>query len=223
VHVSEIDWLEKIKKPSKYFSIGETVEAVILNVNTAQKRISLSIKQLKPNPWEAIKQKYTVGQRVNGRVKSLSDFGAFVTLDEGIDALLHISEMSWTKHIKHPSELIKKGQKLEVVILGIDAEKERIAVGLKELTPDPWIEEISNKYKLGDQVKGKITKIADFGIFIELEGGVEGLIYSSEIEQAPGKSLDETFKIGAELTARIIKVDTDERKIGLSIKTTKEI
>ena len=223
VHVSELDWLEKIKKPSKYFSIGDTVEAVILNVNTAQKRISLSIKQLKPNPWEAIKQKYTVGQKVNGRVKSLSDFGAFLTLDEGIDALLHISEMSWTKHIKHPSELIKKGQKLEVVILGIDAEKERIAVGLKGLTPDPWIEEISNKYKFGDHVKGKITKIADFGIFIELEGGVEGLIYSSEIEQAQDKSLDETFKIGTELTARIIKVDITERKIGLSIKTTREI
>ncbi len=221
VHVSELDWLEKVKKPSKYFSIGDLVEAVVLTVNTTQKRISLSIKQLKPNPWETIIQKYTIGQKVAGRVKSLSDFGAFITLDEGIDALLHVSEMSWTKHIKHPSELIKKGQRLEVVILNIDQEKERIAVGLKELTPDPWIEEIPNKYKIGDHVKGKITKVADFGIFIELDGGVEGLIYSSEIEQHRDVSPDEAIKLGTELTARIIKVDAAERKIGLSMKTAR--
>jgi len=219
VHVTEFDWLEKVKKPSKYFSIGDTVEAVIMNVDSINKRISLSIKQLKPNPWEIIKQKYTAGQRVTGKVKSFTDFGAFITLPEGIDALLHISDMSWTKQIKHPSEILKKGQKIEVVILGIEPEKERIAVGLKELTPDPWIEEIPNRYKPGDQVKGKITKIADFGLFVELEGEVEGLIYFSEIEKTRDGNPNEIFKIGTEITARIIKVDSSERKIDLSMRT----
>ena len=222
VHVSEFDWIEKVKKPSKYFSIGDTVEAVVLNVNKENKRISLSIKQLKPNPWETIKQKYTVGKKVFGRVKSISDFGAFITLDEGIDALLHISEMSWTKHIKHPSEILKKGQKIKVIIISVDPEKERIAVGLKELTPDPWIEEIPNKFKPGDYVRGKITRIADFGLFIELEGAVEGLINSSEIDKNKDEKLDDIYKIGTELKARILNVDTAERKISLNLKTKDE-
>lgn len=226
VHISEFDWIEKVKKPSKYFSVGDSIEAVVLNVNKETRRISLSIKQLKPNPWKTINQKYKVGDRVTGRVKSLSDFGAFITLDEGIDALLHISEMSWTKHIQHPSEVIKKGQKVEVVILNVDPEKERIAVGLKELMPDPWKEEIPGKYKSGDHIKGKIAKIADFGLFLELEDGVEGLIHSSEIEEISKndkEELEKTFKIGSELTARIIKVDPSERKIALSIKTNGEV
>jgi small subunit ribosomal protein S1 len=220
VHISELDWTEKIRKPSNYLSIGDIVDAVILSVNRENKRISLSIKQLKPNPWETIKKKYTVGSRVIGRVKSISDFGAFVTIDEGVDALLHISEMSWTKHIKHPSEIIKKGQKIEVVILNIDPEKERIAVGLKELSPDPWIEEIPNKFKPGIQVKGRITKIADFGLFMELEGGVEGLVSSSELQGGKESKLDDIYKIGTELTAKIIDVDPSSRKIGLSLRTT---
>jgi small subunit ribosomal protein S1 len=220
VHISEFDWLEKIKKPSKYFSIGDTVEAVVLNVNKENKRISLSIKQLKPNPWESIKQKYIIGEKAIGRVKSLSDFGAFITLDEGIDALLHISEMSWTKHIKHPSEILKKGQKVEVVILNIDTEKERIAVGLRELEPDPWINEIPKKFKIGSEVKGKVAKVTDFGIFLELEGEVEGLIHASEIHKEKEEKLDEMYKIGDELTVNIKNVDSKERKIRLSMKTT---
>jgi small subunit ribosomal protein S1 len=179
----------------------------------------LSIKQLKPNPWESIKQKYTVGEKVAGRVKSISDFGAFITLDEGIDALLHISEMSWTKHVKHPSEILKKGQKIDVIILSVDPEKERIAVGLKELIPDPWIEEIPNKFKPGDKVRGTITRIADFGLFIELEGAVEGLINASEIDKDKDEKLDDMYKIGTELKAQILNVDTAERKISLSLKT----
>jgi small subunit ribosomal protein S1 len=223
VHTSEFDWLEKVKKPSKYFSIGDTVEAVVLNVNKENKRISLSIKQLKPNPWESIKKKYTVGEKVPGRVKSLSDFGAFITLDEGIDALLHISEMSWTKHIKHPSEILKKGQKVEVVILSIDTDKERIAVGLRELEPDPWREEIPKKFKLGSIAKGKITKITDFGIFLELEGKVEGLIHASQIDTNKEEKLDELYHIGDELTVKIKNVDSSERKIRLSMKAAGEI
>lgn len=217
IHVTELDWLEKIKKPSKYFSIGDTVEAVILNVNGTEKRTSLSIKQLKPNPWELIKQKYSEGQKISGIVKNFTDFGAFISLEEGVDALLHISDMSWTKHIKHPSDILKKGETVEVVVLNVDAEKEKMSVGLKELTPDPWVEEIANKYKLGDHVKAKVVKIADFGLFVELEDGIEGLIFSSDIQQTRDNSLEESFKVGEELSARIIKVDTSERKIGLSM------
>lgn len=218
VHVSEIDWLENVRKPSKYFSIGDTVEAAILKVNKVDKKISLSIKQLKPNPWEIIKEKYTVGQKITGTVKSFSDFGAFISLEDGIDALLHISDISWIKRIKHPSDALKKGEPLEVLILNIEPEKKRISVGLKELTTDPWIEEIPNKYNLGDTIKGKIVNTADFGLFVELEDGVEGLIHASELEKKIDEKIDELFKLGTELTARIINIDTDERKIGLSLK-----
>ncbi len=222
VHVTEFDWLEKVKKPSKYFSIGDPVEAVILNINSTDKRISLSIKQLKPNPWEIIKQKYSVGQKITGAVKSFTDFGAFISLEEGIDSLLHISDISWTTRVNHPSEVLKKGQHIEVVILNIDVEKERIAVGLKELAPDPWIDEIPKKYKLEEFIKGKIVKITEFGLFIELEDGVEGLIYTSEIEKDQDRNLEELFDIGSKISARIIKVDTPERKIGLSLKTKED-
>jgi small subunit ribosomal protein S1 len=218
VHVSEFDWIEKIKKPSKYFSVGDTVEAVVLQVNSTDKRISLSIKQLKPNPWDMIKQNYSVGQKITGTVKGFTEFGAFLSLEEGVDALLHISDMSWTKHIKHPSEILKKGQEIEAVILSIDTEKERIAVGLKELNPDPWIEEIPKKFILGDHVKGKIVRISNYGLFIELDDDVEGLIYSSEIEKSHDERFEDIYKVGTELTARIIKIDPAERKIGLSMK-----
>jgi small subunit ribosomal protein S1 len=219
VHVTEFDWLGKIKKPSKFFSIGDVLETVVLNVNCKDKRISLSIKQIKPNPWDIIKQKYSEGMRINGEIKSFTEFGAFIGLDDGIDALLHISDISWTKHIRHPSEVLKKGQNVEVVILSIDSEKERISVGLKELTPDPWIEEIPNKYTPGDQVRGKVSRISQHGLFIELDGDIEGLVYSSEIEKSPDEQLEEMYKVGAEITAKIIKIDSSERKIGLSLRT----
>jgi small subunit ribosomal protein S1 len=219
IHVSEIDWIEKSIKPSKFFSVGDKIEAVILKVSSDDKRISLSIKQLKPNPWEVVKEKYSVGLKITGKVKSFADFGAFIALEEGVDVLLHISDMSWVRRIKHPSEVLKKGQQIEVVILNIEPEKERISVGLKELTPDPWIEEIPNKYNLGDTVKGKVVSIADFGLFIELDDGIEGLLHASEIDKKPDEKIDELFKIGTELTSRIINVNTAERKIDLSMKT----
>jgi small subunit ribosomal protein S1 len=219
IHVSEMDWFEKSIKPSKFFSIGDKVEAVILKVTRDDKRISLSIRQLKPNPWEIIKEKYSVGQKITGKVKNFAEFGAFISMDEGIDALLHISDMSWVKRIKHPSDILKKGQQIEIVILNIETEKERISVGLKELTPDPWINEIPDKYNLGDSVKGKIVRIADFGLFVELEDGVEGLIHISEIEKKPDEKMEELFKIGDELTARVINVNPADRKIDLSMKT----
>ena len=218
VHVSEIDWLPRPKHPSKYLSIGETVEAVVLKVDRDERKLSLSIKQLKPSPWELISQRYQAGQKITGKAKSITDFGVFVGLPEGIDGLIHISDLSWTKHIKHPSELLKKGQKIEAVILSIDSANEKIALGLKQLEQDPWIEVIPATFKLGDDVSGKVLRITDFGMFIEMEGGVEGLIYSSEIAQPAGGEGEEQIKEGDEIRARIIRIDLEERKIGLSMR-----
>ncbi|HLA00462.1 MAG TPA: S1 RNA-binding domain-containing protein, partial [Thermodesulfovibrionales bacterium] len=221
VHVSEIDWLPRLKHPSKYLSIGEMVEALVVKVDKEERRLSLSIKQLKPSPWELVSQRYTIGQKISGKVKTLADFGAFISLPEGVDGLIHISDFSWTKHIKHPSEILRKGQRVEAVILSIEPDSERIALSLKQLKPDPWFKEIPEKFKLGSETKGKVLRITDFGIFVELEGGVEGLVYSSEIiKQTPDKA-DNSIKEGDDIWVRIIKVDLDERKIGLSMKNLK--
>ena len=219
IHVSEVDWTEKNIKPSKYFSIGDRVEAAILKVSRADKRISLSIRQLKPNPWEVVKEKYSVGQRITGKVKNFAEFGTFVSLDEGVDALLHISDMSWVKRVKHPSDMLKTGQEIEVEILSIEPEKERISVGLKQLTPDPWTGDIQARYTLGDPVKGKVANITDFGVFVELEEGLEGLIHISEVEKKSDEKLEDLFSIGDEITARVINVNPAERKIDLTTKT----
>ena len=219
VHISEIDWLPRPKHPSKYLSIGETVDAVVLKVDKDDRKLSLSIKQTKTSPWELIRQHYQAGQKISGKVKSITDFGAFVGFPEGVDGLIHISDLSWTKHIKHPSELLKKGQKIEAVILSIDTENEKIALGLKQLEEDPWIAAIPSKFKLGDEIVGKVLRITDFGIFAEMENGVEGLVYSSEIVLPPEG--EEPIKEGVEIRARIIRVDLEERKIGLSMKHTK--
>jgi small subunit ribosomal protein S1 len=219
VHISEIDWTPKPKHPSKYLSIGETVEAVVLKVDPGERKLSLSIKQCKPSPWEMIKQNYAVGQRISGKVKSLTDFGAFVGLPEGVDGLIHISDLSWTKHIKHPSEVLKKGQKVDAVVLAIDPDNEKMSLGLKQLEEDPWTEVIPSRFKLGDIMQGKVLRVTEFGIFVELEGGVEGLVYSSEVVQPSGE--EGQLKEGDTVTARIIKIDLDERKIGLSMKNIK--
>ncbi|HLC15494.1 MAG TPA: S1 RNA-binding domain-containing protein, partial [Thermodesulfovibrionia bacterium] len=219
IHVSEMDWLEKVKKPSKIYSIGDPVEAVILSVDKSERKISLSIKQLMPSPWEMVGQKYSVGQRIKGKVRSFTDFGAFISLEEGVDALLHISDMSWTRHIRHPSEILRKGQTIEAVVLNIEPEKERMALGLKQLTQDLWIEEVPKRFKVGDTVHGQIVKITDFGLFVAFDSGdIEGLVYASEIEREGNEPLEKLYKIGQQVTATIIKVDTSDRKIGLSMK-----
>ena len=218
VHVSEMSWSHDVRYPSRLVSVGDQVEAAVLNVDPASRKISLGMKQVAPNPWDTVAEKYQVGSRIEGRVKSLTDFGAFIGLDEGIDGLIHISDMSWTKHIKHPAELFKKGQKVEAVVLRIDKEKERLSLGYKQLTRDPWEEEIPNRYKPGTEVTGKAIKITDFGVFVELEGGVEGLIHISEAGLEPQARLEEKFKVQAEITAKILKVDRGERKIALSLR-----
>ncbi|MDF0645572.1 MAG: 30S ribosomal protein S1 [Nitrospira sp.] len=218
VHVSEMSWTHEVRHPSRVVAIGDQVEAAVLNVDPASRKISLGMKQTAPNPWDMVESKYPTGTRIEGKVKSLTDFGAFVGLDEGIDGLIHISDMSWTKHIKHPSELFKKGQKVEAVVLRIDKEKERLSLGYKQLSRDPWDDEIPSRYRVGDSASGKVSKVADFGIFIELEGGVEGLIHVSEAGLDPSAKLEEKFKVQDEVAAKIIKVDRDERKIALSLR-----
>jgi small subunit ribosomal protein S1 len=218
VHVSEMSWTHEVRHPSRVVAVGDQVEAAVLNVDPGSRKISLGMKQTAPNPWDMIEGKYPLGTRIEGKVKSLTDFGAFVGLEEGIDGLIHISDMSWTKHIKHPSELFKKGQKVEAVVLRIDKEKERLSLGYKQLSRDPWEETIPARYHVGDSVTGKVSKVADFGAFIELDGGVEGLIHVSESGLEPSAKLEEKFKLQDDVTAKIIKVDREERKIALSLR-----
>ncbi|MBI5180960.1 MAG: 30S ribosomal protein S1 [Nitrospirae bacterium] len=221
IHVSEMSWTHDVKHPSKVVSIGDMVEAVVLSIDKENRRISLGMKQIIPNPWEIVKSKYPVGTKIEGKIKNLTEFGAFIGLEEGIDGLIHVSDISWTKHIKHPSEVLKKGQKVETVVLKIDSEKERISLGIKQLTPDPWEKEIPEKYMVGTVVKGKVVKVTDFGVFVELEDGVDALIHSSETGIEPPAKVEAEFSVGSEITAKVAKVDKNERKIGLSIKLYK--
>lgn len=222
IHVSEMSWSHELKHPSKIVSPGDVVEAVVISIDKANRKISLGMKQIIPNPWEIVRSKYPVGARIEGKIKNITEFGAFVGLEEGVDGLIHVSDISWTKHIKHPSEALKKGQQIEAVVLKIDSEKERVSLGIKQLTPDPWEKEIPERYKVGTSVKGKVTKVADFGIFVELEEGVEGLIHSSEAGVEPPAKIETAFTVGSEVAAKVIKVDKKDRKIGLSIKIYKK-
>ncbi len=215
IHISELDWSPRQKHPSKYVTSGDTIEAKVINVNKDEKRLSLSLKQLRPKPWELISDHYKIGQRISGKIKTITDFGAFVRLPEGVDGLIHIADLSWTKHIKHPSEVLKKGQKVDAVILSLDPERERMALGIKQLTADPWEVEIPAKFRLGEEFTGKVLRKSDFGIFVELENSVEGLIYSSEVDTS--KEINE----GDEVRVRIIKMNVEERKIGLSMKNVR--
>lgn len=218
VHVSEMSWTHEVRHPSRVVSVGDQVEAVVLNLDQNGRKISLGMKQTAPNPWDMVESKYPAGTRIEGKVKSLTDFGAFVGLDEGIDGLIHISDMSWTKHIKHPSELFKKGQKVEAVVLRIDKEKERLSLGYKQLATDPWEEEIPSRYQVGETVMGKMTKITDFGVFVELDTGIEGLIHISEAGLDAQERLEDKFNVSGEITAKVIRVDRDDRKIALSLR-----
>lgn len=217
VHVSEMSWTHEVRHPSKVVSVGDEIEAQVLHVDQHSRKISLGMKQTAPNPWDIIEEKYPEGAQIEGKVKSVTDFGAFVGLDEGVDGLIHISDMSWIKHIKHPSELFKKGQSVNAVILKIDKDKERLSLGYKQLISDPWVSEIPQRYHVGENATGHVSKAADFGVFVELEGGVEGLIHVSEIGPEMQENLEEKFAIGQEIVAKIVKVDCEDRKIALSL------
>lgn len=217
VHISEMSWTKKVKHPSKVVAIGDIVECVVLKVDTEKKRISLGMKHLEPNPWDVVEEKYPVGSEVEGRVRNLTDFGAFIALEEGIDGLIHISDMSWTQRVKHPSEILKKRQKVRCVVLNVDRANERLSLGLKQLQADPW-REVPEKYSLGDVAEGEIVKITKFGAFIGLSDGIEGLIHISELSQTRVVNPEDVVKVGDKVRAKIIKIDSESKKLALSIK-----
>jgi small subunit ribosomal protein S1 len=221
VHVSEIAWTGKIKHPSQILSVGETVEAVVLDLDVPKKRISLSIKQTEPNPWESIAERYPKGAIIEGQVKDITKFGLFVGIEEDIDALVHISDISWTKQVNHPSEFCKKGDTVQAIILDIDEENQRFSLGIKQLTPDPW-EMIPEKYKQGTRVTGKVTSVTDFGIFMELEEGIEGLIHISQLPKVKDGDPLKDYQIQDEIEAEVVNVSKEERRIGLSIRKLRE-
>jgi small subunit ribosomal protein S1 len=217
VHVSEMSWTRRVRHPSKIVNVGDEVEVVVLDVNRGAKRISLGMKQVEPDPWQTIDERYQVGERVTGRVRNLTDFGAFIELEPGVDGLLHISDMSWTRSVGHPSEVIKKGQEIETQILNIDKDQKRISLGLKQVQPDPWTT-VALRYPMGSRVTGKVVRLTDFGAFVELESGVDGLLHISQMSNRPITQPSELVNVGDELTLLVIRVDPNERRIGLSLK-----
>ena len=221
IHVSEMSWTKRVKHPNKVLSIGDDVESVVLALDTENRRISLGLKQVEPNPWDVIGEKFPIGTIIEGQVKNITDFGIFVGVDEGIDGLVHISDVSWTKRIKHPSEVFKKGDLVKAVVLNIDRENERFSLGLKQLNSDPW-ESVPTRYAPGTIVKGRVTSVTDFGIFLELEEGIEGLVHVSELSKEKVESPKDFAKVGADLEASVLQVDTVDRKIALSIKNLDE-
>ena len=221
IHVSEMSWTAKIRHPSKVVSVSDVVEAVVLNLNKDSKRISLGMKQVEPNPWDVIGEKYPVGTTIQGKIKNITDFGLFIGIDEGIDGLVHISDLSWTKRIKHPSEIYKKGEEIQAIVLNIDKGNERFSLGVKQLNPDPW-EEIPKRYPVGSSVVGTVTNVTDFGLFVEIEEGIEGLVHVSEISKEKIKTPIGIFQEGQEVTAKVVNIGKEERKIGLSIKRLEE-
>ena len=221
VHITEMAWGKKMRHPSKVVKVGEKVNIAVLDFDLEKRRISLGMKQTAPNPWTLLEEKYPVGSRVRGKVKTVTDFGVFVGFEEGIDGLVHVSEMSWTKKIKNPGELYRKGQEIEAVVLNIDAQNERFSLGVKQLAPDPW-KEIHRRYRKGEVVTGKVTNVTDFGAFVELEEGIEGLIHVSEISREKVEKPSDVLKIGDTVSAMILHADPHERRIGLSIKALKD-
>ena len=217
IHVSEMSWTRKVRHPSKLVSVGEIVEAVVLDIKPDNRRISLGMKQVVPNPWDVINEKYPVGTTIEGRIKNITDFGLFIGIDEGIDGLVHISDISWTKRIKHPSEVYKKGDVVQAIVLEIDKDNERFSLGIKQLQSDPW-ETVAERYEVGREITGTITNVTDFGIFVELEEGIEGLVHVSEISKEKIKTPVGMYNVNDVITAKVMNINSEERRIGLSVK-----
>ena len=219
VHISEMSWTRRINHPSELVSIGDMVDVVVLGINKEKEEISLGMKQTEQNPWELVEENYPQGTEVVGRVRNLTNYGAFVEIEEGIDGLLHVSDMSWTRKVSHPSEVVQKGETIKCMVLNVDPQKRRVALGLKQLQPDPWEEEIPERYRSGDLARGVVTKLTSFGAFVELEDGLEGLLHISELSEKKIPSPEEIVEVGDVLDVRVIRVDPDARKIGLSLRT----
>jgi small subunit ribosomal protein S1 len=221
IHVSEMTWSKRAVHPSKVVNVGDSVEVQVLGVDEANRRISLGLKQTEPNPWEALAERHPIGARITGKVKSITDFGVFVEIESGIDGLVHISDLSWTKKLRHPSEIYKKGDEVEAVVLGVEVEHERVSLGVKQLTPDPW-DSVAQRYPLNTRVNGTVSSVADFGVFVELEEGIEGLIHISQLSNERVDKPSSLYKVGDHLEALVVQVDTRERRIGLSIKALRQ-
>lgn len=217
VHVTELSWTKRISKPSEVLRIGEEVQAVILGIQKEDQKISLGMRQLDINPWDMARHNYPVGARVRGKVRNLTTYGAFVELEEGIDGMVHVSDMSWTRKINHPSEMVKKGDEVDALVLDVDSDSQRISLGMKQLSTDPW-DEIDTHFKIGDMLNGKISKLTNYGAFVELENDIDGLVHISQISEERVEKIKDVLNMGDEVTARVIKIDKDERRIGLSIK-----
>jgi len=217
IHVSELSWTKRIARPSDVLKVDQEIEAVVLSINTAEQKISLGVRQLEPNPWDNVHLKFPVGRTVKGVVRNLTAYGAFVELEDGIDGMIHVSDMSWTRKLSHPSDMLKKGQEVEAMVLEIDKVNQRISLGLKQLADDPW-KNIEERFNIGSVVTGKISKIASFGAFVQLQDDIDGLVHISQISEDRVEKVKDVLKAGQEVTARIIKVDRTERRIGLSIK-----
>lgn len=221
IHVSEMSWTKKVNRASDILHEGDEVEAVVLDVNKEDRKISLGLRQTQSNPWEVIKERYPKGTRIKGKVRNMTGYGAFVQIQDDIDGMIHVSDMSWIRKINHPSEVLQKGMEVEAVILDVDADHQRISLSMKKLTDDPW-QTIQNKYQVGDVVEGKITKLASFGAFVELEGGIDGLIHISELSDERVNRVKDVVQVGDTVKARVKNINTDERRIGLSMKDASE-
>jgi small subunit ribosomal protein S1 len=217
VHVSELSWVKRITRPSDVLELDQVIEASVLGISIEEQKISLGVRQLEPNPWDEIEARYPVGTKISGQVRNLTAYGAFVGLEEGIDGMIHVSDLSWTRKINHPSEILKKAEDVEAVVLSIDKENQRVSLGIKQLDNDPW-SGIDTKFKVGDIVKGSVAKIASFGAFVSLDGEIDGLIHISQLSEEHVERVKDILKVTDEVEARVIKVDKIERRIGLSIK-----
>ncbi len=217
VHITEMSWTKRITKPSELLKVGQELDAVVLGIQKEEQKISLGLRQLEPNPWDMVRHNYPIGARVRGKVRNMTTYGAFIELEEGIDGMVHVSDMSWTRKVNHPSELLKKGDEVDAIVLDVDAQQQRISLGMKQLSPDPW-SEIDNFFRIGDVVQGTVTKITSFGAFVELANGIDGLVHISQISEERIDKVKDVLKPGQQVTARVIKIDRDERRLGLSIK-----
>lgn len=219
VHVTEFSWTKRVTKPGEFLEIGQEVEAVVLGIQKAEQKISLGLRQLEDNPWEMVPRNYPIGARVSGKVRNLTTYGAFVELEEGIDGMVHVSDMSWTRKINHPSEYVKKGDDVDAIVLDVDTKNQRISLGMKQVTDDPW-SRIEDFFRVGEIVEGEVTKITNFGAFVQLPQDIDGLVHISQISEEHVEKIKDVLNVGDKVTARVIKIDRDERRVGLSIKAT---
>jgi small subunit ribosomal protein S1 len=217
VHITEMSWTKRITKPSELLKVGQELDAVVLGIQKEDQKISLGLRQLEPNPWDMARHNYPIGARVRGKVRNMTTYGAFIELEEGIDGMVHVSDLSWTRKVNHPSEILKKGDEVEAIVLDVDASQQRISLGVKQLAVDPWTD-IDAFFKIGDVVSGVVSKITSFGAFVELKDGIDGLVHISQISEERIEKVKDVLKPGQEISARVIKIDREERRLGLSVK-----